>query len=219
MYHIEKNQDKLPLILCSCASGYDTARKLKSTIEDSIPEQCHIEVQIYNYNELLSQGAKASVFEQYNVLCVIGTLDPNIEEIKFIGIEDLILGNSDNKLDEYFNEYLDETDLQEFNRNILRNFSLSNIMSHLTILNPNKLLEQVADAIDQLQTLLKIKLSNRACFGLYVHISCLIERLVLFRGNESYLECLDFQKEHPDFINYMKRSFKKVEDFMEFRFQ
>ena len=64
MYHIEKNQDKLPLILCSCASGYDTARKLKSTIEDSIPEQCHIEVQIYNYNELLSQGAKASVFEQ-----------------------------------------------------------------------------------------------------------------------------------------------------------
>ncbi|WP_195295748.1 sigma 54-interacting transcriptional regulator, partial [Faecalitalea cylindroides] len=84
MYHIEKNQDKLPLILCSCASGYDTARKLKSTIEDSIPEQCHIEVQIYNYNELLSQGAKASVFEQYNVLCVIGTLDPNIEEIKFI---------------------------------------------------------------------------------------------------------------------------------------
>lgn len=65
MYHIEKNQDKLPLILCSCASGYDTARKLKSTIEDSIPEQCHIEVQIYNYNELLSQGAKASVFEQY----------------------------------------------------------------------------------------------------------------------------------------------------------
>lgn len=213
MYHIEKNQDKLPLILCSCASGYDTARKLKSTIEDSIPEQCHIEVQIYNYNELLSQGAKASVFEQYNVLCVIGTLDPNIEEIKFIGIEDLILGNSDNKLDEYFNEYLDETDLQEFNRNILRNFSLSNIMSHLTILNPNKLLEQVADAIDQLQTLLKIKLSNRACFGLYVHISCLIERLVLFRGNESYLECLDFQKEHPDFINYMKRSFKKVEDF------
>ena len=213
MYHIEKNQDKLPLILCSCASGYDTARKLKSTIEDSIPEQCHIEVQIYNYNELLSQGAKASVFEQYNVLCVIGTLDPNTEEIKFIGIEDLILGNSDNKLDEYFNEYLDETDLQEFNRNILRNFSLSNIMSHLTILNPNKLLEQVADAIDQLQTLLKIKLSNRACFGLYVHISCLIERLVLFRGNESYLECLDFQKEHPDFINYMNRSFKKVEDF------
>lgn len=186
---------------------------LKSTIEDSIPEQCHIEVQIYNYNELLSQGAKASVFDQYNVLCVIGTLDPNIEEIKFIGIEDLILGNSDNKLDEYFNEYLDETYLQEFNRNILRNFSLSNIMSHLTILNPNKLLEQVADAIDQLQTLLKIKLSNRACFGLYVHISCLIERLVLFRGNESYLECLDFQKEHPDFINYMKRSFKKVENF------
>ena len=39
-------------------------------------------------------------------------------------------------------------------------------MSHLTILNPNKLLEQVADAIDQLQTLLKIKLSNRACFWL-----------------------------------------------------
>ena len=213
MYHIEKNQNQPPLILCSCASGYETARKLKSTIEDSIPQNCSIEVQIYNYTELLAQGNKNSVFEQYNVLCVIGTLDPNIKDIKFIGIEDLILGNSASRLNEYFQEYMTDKELVEFNKNILHNFSLSNIMTHLTILNPNTLLEQVADSIDQLQKLMKINLSNRTSFGLYVHICCLIERLVVSKSYETYHECLDFQKEHPLFISYMQRSFKKVEDF------
>ena len=212
VYHIEKNHENPPLILCSCASGYETAKKLKMTIEDSLPKKSLFEVRIYNYDELLTKGIHGSVFEKYNVLCVIGTLDPNIAEIKFIGIEDLILGNSSKRLNEYFLDYMSNEELVEFDK-ILRNFSLSNIISHLTILNPNILLEQVEDALDRLQRLIKIKLSNRTCFGLYVHICCLIERLVLSHGDESYKDCLEFQKEHALFITHMKRSFKKVEDF------
>jgi len=37
--------------------------------------------------------------------------------------------------------------------------------------------------------------------------------LVLSHGDESYKDCLEFQKEHALFITHMKRSFKKIEDF------
>ncbi len=50
-------------------------------------------------------------------------------------------------------------------------------MNNLTILNPSKLLEHVADAIDKLQNDLQVRLTNNTCVGLYVHVCCLIERL------------------------------------------
>lgn len=85
-------------------------------------------------------------------------------------------------------------------------------MNALTILNPAKLLEQVANAIDVLQKYVGVRFSNRTCFGLYVHICCLIERLVVSR-NAEYDPSLDFLNEHKDFVDYVKKAFKQVEDF------
>ena len=107
---------------------------------------------------------------------------------------------------------MNEEQLFLFDKNILHNFSLSNIMNALTILNPTKLLEQVANAIDVLQKYVGVHFSNRTCFGLYVHICCLIERLVVSR-NAEYDPSLDFLHEHKDFVDYVKKAFKQVEDF------
>lgn len=86
-------------------------------------------------------------------------------------------------------------------------------MNSLTILNPNKLLEHVADAIDRLQIALDFNFSNNTCFGLYVHISCLIERQVMQKEIEIYPDMNIFEKEHALFISYIKESFKDVENF------
>ena len=45
-------------------------------------------------------------------------------------------------------------------------------MNNLTILNPNKLLEHVADAIDKLQLELGLRFTNNTCFGpvSYTHL-------------------------------------------------
>ena len=150
--------------------------------------------------------------EEYDVLCVLGTLDPNMEDIPFVGIEDLIIEDTFGDFNQYFKDYMDEEQLSLFDKNILHNFSLSNIMNALTILNPAKLLEQVANAIDVLQKYVGVRFSNRTCFGLYVHICCLIERLVVSR-NAEYDPSLDFLNEHKDFVDYVKKAFKQVEDF------
>ena len=101
---------------------------------------------------------------------------------------------------------MDEDQLIQFDKNILHNFSLSNLMNTLIILNPIKLLEQVANALDVLQKYLQIRFSNRTCFGLYVHICCLIERHVVSRMGE-YKPSDDFLREHKDFVEYVQKAF------------
>lgn len=211
-YHIEKHQLKEPVILCSCASGLGTAQKLKAMLEQSFCEGVNLAVKTLNYSELLELGKNNEVFDHYDVLCVFGTLDPNMKDIPFVGIEDLIIEDNFDDFNQYFKDYMDEKQLVQFDKNILHNFSLSNIMNALTILNPTKLLEQVANALDVLQNYLGIRFSNRTCFGLYVHICCLIERLVVSR-NAEYDKCLDFLNAHKDFVEYVKKAFQQVENF------
>lgn len=211
-YHIVQNQLKPPVILCSCASGMGTAKKLQIMIEDSLPAEVMIDVQTYSYTELIRLGKDNPMFEQYNVLCVIGTLNPNIEGINFVGIEDLILYDTFDEFNEYFRDFLTQTQMEEFNKHIIHNFSLSNIMNALTILNPNTLLEQVSNAIDRLQNRLKLQLKSKTCFGLYVHICCMIERLVLSKGIND-IDSTDFRKKNAEFISVLKKSFKDVEKY------
>ncbi|MFR1599604.1 MAG: PRD domain-containing protein, partial [Coprobacillus cateniformis] len=117
------------------------------------------------------------------------------------------------ELDQYMEGSMTKEEMEEFRKNIVKNFSLSNIMSNLTILNPNKLLEHIADAIDRLQNAMNLKLSNHTCFGLYVHISCLIERLVMNKGIELYQDIQEFEQREQKFISLVKQTFKEVEDF------
>lgn len=211
-YHIEKCHQKQPVILCSCASGVGTAKKLKAMLEQSFPEGISLDVKTLNYSELIDLGKKNEIFIEYDVLCVLGTLDPNVEGIPFVGVEDLIIKDTFDDLNQYFKEYMGDEQLQQFNKNILHYFSLSNVMNELTILNPTNLLEQVSSALDILQKYLGIRFSNRTCFGLYVHICCLVEKLVISRHIE-YNPSIDFLNNHKEFVRYAKKAFKQIEDF------
>lgn len=210
-YQILKNRQKEAIILCSCVSGIGTAGKLQEIIEESLPEQVNISVHTCNYTDLIAQGLANTYFQEYRVLCVVGTLNPNLEGLKFIGIEDLIIDSSPEILHEYFKDEMSEAQMEVFMKNLLHHFSLSNIMNNLTILNPSKLLEHVADAIDQLQQLMHVQLHSKTCFGIYVHVCCLIERLVISKGSSE--EAIMNVKVQDEFVQYVKTAFAKVEQF------
>ena len=212
-YHIIKDRRKDPLILCSCASGLGTAEKLKKILEDSIPKDISIKLLTYDYNELIEKHLTSSSFDNYEVICIVGTLNPNIPSIPFIPLEDLIINVTIDKLYLYFQDYLDIEQMKVFKSNILKNFSLNNLMTILTILNPKILLEHVADALDKIQTRLKITLSNSISVGLYVHISCLIERLVTHQVIDNYPEIEAFKEKNEDFIKVVKECFSVVENY------
>lgn len=214
--HVEILESKVreKAILCSCATGIGTAEKLKTILEDSLPKNLPVRVLTYDYSTLLENRMEDDFFDRYEVVCIVGTLNPNIDNIKFIPVEELIMNNSFDVLTIHFKDLLNEEAMEQFRRNILKNFSLSNIIGNLTILNPDKLLRHVADAIDRLQKGMNRMFSYNMCFGLYVHVCCLIERLVTREGAEdyvkSYAEC---SREMQEFILCIKAAFEKVEKY------
>ena len=210
--HLELHHQKEPIILCSCASGMGTANKLKNIIKDSLPKEVEMKVLTYDYPTLIEKNMQNDLFEDYDVVCVVGTLNPNIKDLNYLAIEDLIIGNGYDKLEVYFKDYLNHEQLALFEKNVLKNFSLSNVMNNITILNPNKLLEQVSSSLDELQRLMNKQFKNHTCFGLYVHICCLIERLITKQPITSY-DSDDFALNHEQFITVLKTAMKDVEEF------
>ena len=210
-YRIENNLRKTPLILCSCMSGMGAAERLREVILRSLPGNSIIKVKSYNYYDLLKNIMNDVLFEDDKVICVVGTMNPNIKGLNFIAIEDLVINTESQNFDEYFKDYLSPEDLDVFKKNILKNFSLSNIMNSLTILNPNKLLEYVTEALEQLQNRMKVQLSNKICLGLYMHVCCLIERLILHQDIETYPNIEEFVAKQNAFISNVKDSFKEIE--------
>ncbi|MEG1702794.1 MAG: sigma 54-interacting transcriptional regulator [Erysipelotrichaceae bacterium] len=212
-HHIIHYHHKDPVILCSCASGLGTADRLKKILEESIPKSLVVKILTYDYNELIEKQLNSTFFEQYEVICIVGTLNPNLDDVPFIPIEDLIINVSLDKLHHYFKDYLSIDDMKIFKTNILKNFSLTNIMNSLTILNPTKLLEQVSSAIEDLQQRLQTSFSNNTCVGLYVHVCCLIERLVMHQDIDQYPNINDFVKQQEHFIQCVKAAFSPIEHY------
>lgn len=213
-YKIINNHLKEKVILCSCASGIGTAEKLKQILLDSAPKKLPLKVLSYDYSSLIEKKLNDTFFDNYDILCIIGTLDPEIEGVKFVPLENLLIGDTFNELDEYSSQYISEKEISDFKRNILKNFSLSNIINNLTILNPNKLLEHVEKALDKLQELLNVKLSNNTCYCLYVHICCMIERLVIGKSTEEYtMDINGIDEQKIAFVNTVKTAFSVVEKY------
>lgn len=204
---------KKDMILCSCASGLGTSYKLKTILEQSFPKQTDILIETCDFYSLANENYIEELEQEYNILFIVGTLDPDLEDMIFYSIEELILGLNIEEISSKLTKHFSSYEMEALNHNILKNFSLTNLMEQLTILNPTKLLEQVTDAIYILQNDLNVIIDNNTSFGLYVHISCLIERLV----TQSHLQdeiSLSFEdKKLENFYYKFKRAFTVVEQY------
>lgn len=212
-YRILERKKKEDAIVCVCASGVGTAEKIKKLLGDSLPATANIHLLTYDYNMLMAQKKNCEFFDKYNVMGIIGTLDPVIEDVTFISIEDLIVEQDVEKIDEILCKHMGVEEIQIFKQEILKNFSLNNVMDVLTILNPNKLMEHVAIALDEFQKRFGIHIRSNTSVGLYVHVCCMIERLVMRVPCENYLDITYLEEHEQRFIQCIKESFLQVENY------
>jgi sigma-54 dependent transcriptional regulator of gfr operon len=212
-YIYESSSMKKDMIVCSCASGLGTSFKLKKILEDSFPTASDLVIETCDYYSLAKENYLTELRKENNILFIVGTLNPHLEEVAFFSIEDMILGINIGELSSQLSRHFSDDELKLLNDNILKNFSLTNLMEQLTILNPTKLLEQVSDAIYILQNDLGVSLDNNTCFGLYVHISCLIERLVKQNTLEDEIYLNESSGNFKTFQKYFKQAFSVVEHF------
>lgn len=130
------------------------------------------------YSELVTNGIPASISQHYNLLGIIGTDDPLISEAEFVYLETIISGGNAQKMSEIFGVDLDENGMKIVNDRMVKNFSLIRVLDSLTILDTQKIMSIIEELIVTLEERLALKLTNPRKIGLYVHISCMVERLI-----------------------------------------
>lgn len=158
----------------------------------------------YDYYRLIQSREEDELFGRYDVKLLIGAMDPGFEGIPFLAIGDMITAEGLGRIDAALSGGLDAAELDAFNKNLLKDFSLLNVVKHLTILNPEKLMGYVQEAVTRLRGITGKRFSNRVTIALYIHISCLIERLITRTPIEQYPETEGFLREKERFVAQVK---------------
>lgn len=95
--------------------------------------------------------------------------------------------------------------------NIIKYFSFENIINQLTILNPTKVIEYAEDIIFNIERDLNLKINENIKAMLYVHLSLLIERLVIGDNVDNDNDYIEFSKCNKKFVKCVKNSFSVIE--------
>lgn len=201
---------KKDAILFTSESGIQTAQRISNLFSDSLPVEIPVSLQVISFDD--ANEEIKTVQEIYNVLFVSGTEDPGIKEIDFIPLQDIITTTNLNLVSTKLNGYLNKENLDQMVINIRRNFTLTNVLNYLTILNPKPLMDATTIAIDTLQLRRKVELEGRKLVAIYIHVCVLVERLVtktsLIKNDQATEQ---FAKDHQDFIQDIRVSFKNIE--------
>ena len=211
-YKIVANERKEEAIVFTSETNTNTSEKMCELFIESLPKSIPIKIISYDYFKLIQNNKEDSIFNKYHVLTIIGTSNPNIQDIPFLALEDIISLKEISKINTFLIRYFSQEEIQQFNRNILKNFSLQNVMQYLTILNADKLLDYVEEVVNHLQQLMGKKLSGATILGIYVHLSCLVERLVTKNQIETHMDLDEFKANHQLFIKQMNESFNVIEN-------
>ncbi|WP_449540145.1 sigma 54-interacting transcriptional regulator [Ferdinandcohnia sp. Marseille-Q9671] len=205
-----KVKERPKAIIATCVTGIGTARKIKDLLEKSFKGK-DIHIIACDYSSLKNNQEKEAVFHDFNVICIVGTANPEIDTISFIALEDIISGYKEDQLTNLLIPFIDEESIKKINNNMIKYFSLQSVLNHLTILNANQLMEHLSDALDDLQEALQIVFTNATRISMYIHLCCLVERLVTQRPIDSYPNIIYFENEQHNFINIVKTSFSSIE--------
>lgn len=198
-------------IIFTSESGVNTAKRMMDLFTDSLPEDIPINYEVADYSRLLTEGKAMDIFEKNHVLFITGTANPHIDGVMYLPLEDIITSENLGPVNSTLDKYLDENQLKTLSIALRRNFTLQNVVQYLTILNPKTLLDYVTVGMDMLQSALKIKINGKTLVGIYIHVCCLVERLVTKSAiQDDPTIAQRFKAEHARFITAVNESFAQI---------
>ena len=135
LFYPENNRKNA--IITTCVTGIGTAQKIKELLEEGFKD-VQLEIIPYDYKRLKYNGINDECFKVYNIVGIVGTMNPNIEGIKFLFIEEILTEDGIEGLNNIFKNLLNQEQLKVLNDNIVRMFSLNRVINSITILNAEK---------------------------------------------------------------------------------
>lgn len=205
-----KQRKKADAIVVCCISGIGTAMKIRDMLRESLHET-EVEVAACEYQELASKKLQCEVFHKYNVLFIISTIELEIMDKPTLLLNDLVTEKGKILIEEGLKDKYTERVIRQVITNIIKGFSMRNIIGQLTILNPDKIIVDVEEAVE------KIEASSHSAFSvdlkkmLYIHLCIMVERLILEKGRLPLQDEPAFAKCHSKFIHNAKNGLSVIE--------
>ncbi|AVM68897.1 hypothetical protein C3V36_06400 [Lachnospiraceae bacterium oral taxon 500] len=196
-------------ILFSSENGINVADKMRLLFEASIPVKTELKLISVDFPHLAGAERK-NLLNKYDILFVEGIVDPEIPGVEFINLGEIVSFQAMDRIHQFLGEFLNAEEMDIFRRNLLKNFSLENLMESLTILNPSPLLNLVEETIHRLMQSIGYQIPEKTLISLYVHVCCFIERMVTRTPIRTYHDLERFQQEKKEFIHAFIRSFEKI---------
>lgn len=216
MHHVTKKSyvpsRKSPkaIALC-CMTGLGTAVKIKELLQQCM-EGIELEVVEAAYHDLQRSGNQCDIFRKYDVQFIIATNKLEVEGYITLLLNELIDGRGEKTIYETVGRYFEKEIVQKFIENIIRSFTIRNLIGQLTILNPDKIIGDVEEVVTRLELLERTNYPMDLKKMLYIHMCVMVERLMLEKGQLSEEESTQVFKCRESFQKNLKDSFSVIED-------
>lgn len=205
--HLEKKK----AILTCCYTGIGSATQIQEILQKCLGhtmKECTIIP--YDYKKLSQNKNYEMPFQMYDVLMIVGTEDPKINHIPYIGLDQLINGERMADFVEILGQHF-EIEGDSIEDELIFNFSINKIVENITILDADKLVRYVQRAIAQVEQLLEIDFTNNQLFLLYLHCSCMVERILRKESVDEQLDIEEYIQNHSYQLEAIRRGFKELE--------
>ncbi|HBC2412459.1 TPA: sigma 54-interacting transcriptional regulator [Enterococcus faecium] len=207
---LPKKKKKKAIITC-CYTGIGSATQIQEILTKCLKDAVRELVIIpYDYKKLLENKNFETPFQSYDVIMIVGTEDPKINQIPYIGLDRLINGEAIGEFVHYLEKEL-TIEVNDLQKELIFNFSISKIVENLTILDPDKVLSFVQKAIKELSKLLNFDFSNNQLFLLYLHCSCMIERIVRKESVDEQEDIEEYMQANGEIMDKIHSAFFEIE--------
>lgn len=172
-----RKENKDHAILISFFNAFELAEKIKSIINESLVNTSIKAISI-PFDELLKEGVEHHLFQEYDARILITNHDIAFSDVNVLMLDEIINGIDNGLLDNVFSVVANKQKIQ-IKQNIMQSLSMENLSDRLTILNPKKIVNDVNKVLNEIEFLLDIELPARIKVTLFLHVSVMIERVLL----------------------------------------
>jgi len=199
-------------VVCVCISGIGTAEKIKEIMKDFVPAD--YELLTSDYRKILKEGKSHSVFRDYDVQCLVGTSDLQVDGIDCININHLMNNEDERDIAIFMNKIAGtdtDADFDAIQQKIIKAFSLENLINRLVFLNPRTIIDDVETMIFDTEMGLHMKFDTDMRMMLFLHVAVLIERSLLKNCEENIYQSEAWISSHKNEIILISRAFSSIE--------
>ncbi|WP_165005363.1 MULTISPECIES: sigma 54-interacting transcriptional regulator [unclassified Enterococcus] len=202
---------KRKAILTCCYTGMGSAVQIQEILAKSIGEAGKdLSIIPYDYHKLKTRKQKEMPFQLYDILAIVGTEDPEVDGVLYIGLDHLVSGEKVEQFIELLEKQL-PINAGMLKEELVFHFSLKKIVENLVILDAEKVLGLVKKAVGRLEKMLQIHLSSNRRFLLYLHSCCMIERILRKEKIDPQDDLEEYMQQEKTTLEAISYSFNEIE--------